>query len=297
MRPVKEQDALAVYEAQNVIIDHCSTSWASDETLSVTGDGCTNVTVQWCLISESLNRSVHQKGAHGYGSLIRTNGNVTFHHNIYAHHSSRCPRPGTYGSGSIVLDFRNNVIYDGKGYSAADPVRMNYVGNYIKRPNGPAFRVGGAATQIYAEANVLAERRDAAQWDLFPGATDATKAERPFPFAAVSTHSAEEALPAALESCGANRPQRDSVDARVIEQIRQGTGKIIDSQRDVGGWPALNAAEPPADADQDGLPDDWERVHGFDPASATDRLDSDDDGYTNLEEFLNGTNPIMSDRQ
>jgi pectate lyase len=85
-------DALSVYRSQRVVFDHCSVSWATDETLSVTGENCTDVTVQGCLISESLNDSAHPKGPHGYGSLIVTNGNVTFHHNIYAHHSNRCPR-------------------------------------------------------------------------------------------------------------------------------------------------------------------------------------------------------------
>jgi pectate lyase len=288
----KEQDALAVYEAQDVIIDHCSTSWGSDETLSVTGDGCTNVTVQWCLISESLNQSVHRKGAHGYGSLIRANGNVTFHHNIYAHHSSRCPRPGTYGPGSLLLDFRNNVIYDGKGYSAEDPVRMNYVGNYIKSPNGAVFGVGGSATQIYAEGNVLEGERDIRQWDLFRRATDDTRAERPFPVAAVATQPAAESFEALLQSCGAVLPRRDGVDERVIDQVRHGTGKIINSQQDVGGWPELSSAAPPTDADMDGMPDDWERTRGLDPSDAADQSqDRNKDGYTNLEDFLNDTVP------
>src|SRR5690606_25084809 len=149
-----EPDALTIGRpARDVIIDHCSTSWSTDECLTVSGEGITNVTVQWCIISESLNAGAHHKGNHGFGSLIRTNGNVTFHHNLYAHHRSRCPRPGTYGEGSILLDFRNNVIYNGTGYSAGEPTRLNYVGNYIRKPNGPAFAVGGDATQMFQADN------------------------------------------------------------------------------------------------------------------------------------------------
>src|SRR4029078_3508429 len=64
----KEMDGISC-NAQNVVLDHCSASWAIDETTSTNG-ASENVTVQWCLIAESLNHSVHHKGSHGYGSLI-----------------------------------------------------------------------------------------------------------------------------------------------------------------------------------------------------------------------------------
>src|SRR3990172_5507517 len=132
-----EQDAISIDTSKNVIIDHCSASWGTDETLSVTGKGCTNVTVQWCMITESLDNSVHHKGRHGYGSLFRLDGNVSVHHNLYAHNSSRNPRPGTYGDvrRGGLLDFRNNVIYNWgvrAGYSAEDKITMNYIANYLK---------------------------------------------------------------------------------------------------------------------------------------------------------------------
>ena len=98
------QDALNI-SAPDVIVDHCSVGWGTDETLSVIGNA-TNVTVQWCLISESLNESVHPKGAHGYGSLLTATGDVSIHHSAYVLHNSRNPRPK-----SLRLDFRNNLIY------------------------------------------------------------------------------------------------------------------------------------------------------------------------------------------
>jgi len=108
-----------------------------------------NVTVQWCIISESLNNSTHHKGAHGYGSLIRGGwGNgYTYHHNLYAHHHARLPRPGNYNDRTkdpdgFIFDFRNNVVYNWAGRSAgynADGsngtesiTKMNFVGNYYK---------------------------------------------------------------------------------------------------------------------------------------------------------------------
>jgi hypothetical protein len=101
-----------------------------------------------------------------------------------------------------------------------------------------------------------------------------------------------------LASVGASL-KRDSVDARIIEEIRTGTAKygktfdgggngIIDSQKDVGGWPELKSEPAPEDGDHDGMPDSWETEKGLNPADAADGpMDRDGDGYTNLEEYLN----------
>ncbi|MEO2005799.1 MAG: pectate lyase [Candidatus Poribacteria bacterium] len=269
-------DALSLSgAARDVIVDHCSASWANDEVLSVSGAGITGVTVQWCIISESLNASTHHKGEHGYGSLIRTNGNVTFHHNLYAFHRSRSPRPGTYGDGSILFDFRNNVMHSGgHGYSAADPVRMNFVGNY--HPTTPFH--ADPATTYYADGNIGEITGEGA-------------ALVPYDVAPVSVTTADEALTAALASAGASLPVRDAVDARVVGAVRDGVQRLVDSVEDVGGWPDLDLAPAPVDSDDDGMPDDWESDHGLDPHSPNHTADLDSDGYTDLEEFLNQTDP------
>ena len=298
-----ELDALSLSGSQNVILDHCSASWANDEVLSVSGAGQTNITVQWCMITESMNESHHKKGAHGYGTLLRTDGNVTFHHNLYAHHRTRCPRPGTYGEDpGLLLDFRNNVIYNWiapAGYSAADPVRMNYVANYLKP--GPsttdrdhAFSIGGEATAMFVADNVV-EGVDAAgedNWRLINGVLESSKANAPFGVVSVKTDTAEGAFRKVLDNVGATLPVRDAVDTRIIKHIRTGAGAIINSQEDVGGWPEYASAEPPDDSDLDGMPDEWETKHGLDPNDALDnKADQDGDGYTNIEEFINGTEP------
>ncbi|MAF09783.1 pectate lyase [Candidatus Poribacteria bacterium] len=269
-------DALSLSgAARDVILDHCSTSWANDEVLSVSGEGITGVTVQWCIVSESLNASTHHKGSHGYGSLIRTNGAVTFHHNLYAFHRSRSPRPGTYGDGSILFDFRNNVMHaGGRGYSSDDPVRMNFVGNH--HPTTPFS--ANPATTYYAEGNLGEITGD--------GAVPA-----PYPVAPVVTTTAGEARAAALKSVGAVLPARDAVDARVIDLVRKGIETRVDSAEEVGGWPMLHSAPAPADSDDDGMPDAWESRHALDPNAPDHNDDPDSDGYTNLEEFLNATDP------
>jgi pectate lyase len=304
IRPGDEErlalDALSIGGCQNVVIDHCSASWGIDETLSVSGAGSNNVTVQWCFITESLLDSHHPKGRHGMGSLLRTNGDVSFHHNLFAHHNSRSPRPGTYGEDrSILLDFRNNAIYNWgatPGYSAADPVRMNYVGNYLKpgpssRKREKAFYIGGDTTLIFAKANLLVDgdRRIEGGWELIADGSEVNRTDEPYPMGAIETESPEAAMNAVLAHGGASLPIRDAVDERIVTEVRTGAGTIVNSQTEVGGWPNLDTGEAAVDTDADGMPGAWEAEHGLNPSDGTDHAgDSDGDGYSNLEEYLNG---------
>jgi hypothetical protein len=100
-------------DSHDVILDHCSAGWSVDECLSPSG-GIADITVQWCLIAESLNHSVHSKGAHGYGSLVRAIGGVSLHHNLWAHNHGRNPRLGdNYNKPPYpTFDVRNNVMYN-----------------------------------------------------------------------------------------------------------------------------------------------------------------------------------------
>ena len=134
-------------------------------------------------------------------------------------------------------------------------------------------------------------------------ATEATlRVNEPYVVAPVRTQPAEEAYELVLKQAGASR-SRDSVDSRIINEIRTGTAKfgatyggggkgIIDSPEDVGGWPALKSTLAPTDTDADGMPDDWEISHGLDPKQAKDgSADRDGDGYTNVEEYINSLVP------
>lgn len=294
------QDAICLSNAQNVIVDHCSTSWGIDENLSVSGVGTTDTTVQWCIISESLNDSWHPKGPHGMGSLIRTDGTVSFHHNLYVHNCNRNPRPGTYGNPpGIHLDFRNNVIYNWgmfPGYTAKDPATINYIGNYIKV--GPsvkqnpriAFIIGGETTRMFAQDNVLVDGDVVVKddWAIIKHEEEINKLKKPFPVVAIKTDSAEKAYKKVLAGAGATLPRRDVIDRRVVGDIEALTGRIIDSQTDVGGWPVLDRGVALPDTDSDGIPDDWEIAHGLDPENSADqKLNRNNRGYTNLEEYLN----------
>jgi hypothetical protein len=82
----------------------------------------------------------------------------------------------------------------------------------------------------------------------------------------------------------------------VIEQVRMGVGRVINSPKDVGGWPKYDSAVAPPDTDEDGQPDESEIRHGLNPSSPTDNAqDLDGDAYTNIEEYLNGTDPRTKD--
>jgi hypothetical protein len=109
----------------------------------------------------------------------------------------------------------------------------------------------------------------------------------PLEAAVVATEPPETAYRTVLEGAGATRPRGDPIDTRIMSEVRSGTGRIIDSQRDVGGWPEYRSTEPPPDRDDDGIPDEWERKNGLNPSVADDKGDADGDGYTNLEEYLN----------
>src|SRR5678816_1521325 len=86
---------------------------------------------------------------------------------------------------------------------------------------------------------------------------------------------------------GATRPSRDPVDTRLVNDVANRTGRIIDDQSEVGGWPMLKSAPPPIDADHDGMPDAWETAKGLNPKNPADGVaDRDGDGYTNVEEYL-----------
>ena len=263
-----------------MIFDHVTASWSVDEAFSYYANS--NFTAQWCLITESLRYSHHEKGPHGYGG-IWGGTNSSWHHNLLAHHSSRNPRI----EGDVVnnVDLRNNVLYNW-GFNSCyggEKATVNIVNCYYKygpaTGSGVRYRIANPSLQKDASGAAIVPHTYG-QWyvsgNYVNGSTSVTSdnwlgmnpeggdAERslcqsttPFPVAAicpVTTQTAQDAYHSVLDEVGCSLV-RDSVDTRIIEEVRTGTATyggvtgdslgIIDSQTTVGGWPILTSAACP----------------------------------------------------
>lgn len=319
-----EGDALSVYDAQKVVIDHCSFSWSTDECVSCYGN--TDFTLQYCFITESLRNSVHGKGRHGYGG-IWGGTNATFHHNLLAHHDSRNPRFDHYYVNQTCfgpIDYVNNVVYNWGGNSTyggegvKQARQINMVNNYYKpgpatskktRLLDPTVSCDYCAekgtvvpAKFYLQGNYMygSEQVTADNWQGSTVQTDAVKALARWTEGLTmltAEESAEKAFETVLTKAGCSLC-RDAIDTRIAEEVRKGTatckgsngstGGLIDTQKDAGGWPDLQAGETKKDTDRDGIPDAWEETHGLNPLSNADgKTETLVSGYSNLDVYLN----------
>jgi hypothetical protein len=244
--------------------------------------------LQWCIIGEGNNKQRHAFST-GVGG-----DRSTWHHNLFAHMQSRVPR---FGDITVQCDFRNNVIYDwGHGAGYGDLRTLNYVNNYLRpgpsttqRP--PVFIADPKVivpASIYLDGNIMVGKPDVGR-DNWKGVLgDRTlQSSKPFPAPPVKTHSAAEAFDLVLKNAGATLPKRDSVDARIVSNARHGTGKIINDENEVGGWPAYASGQAPVDTASDGIPDEWKKERGLDLNDPSVANAVNDDGYTMLEMYLN----------
>lgn len=288
--------------AHHVVLDHVSVSWSEDEALS-TWFGAHDITICWCIVSEALDQSRHHKGHHSAGLLIGDGcDHVTVHHTLMAHNGFRNPLISSGGTHDIV----NNVIYD-PGNLAAEVFDndsnsfVNFTGNFFRhgRSTEPGLYEiiinSSGVPKVFAEGNRGPHHPQSGgdDWSLVSFKFDQKiaptlyRAQKRFDTWPVTTTSAEVAYEAVLANAGATRPKRDAVDARLVADVRNGTGAMINSPAQVGGYPHLASGEAPADADHDGLPDEWEKAHQLDPRNAADgSAAAAHDGHTNLEEYL-----------
>ena len=242
-------------EIRNLIIDHCSFSWAVDECLSPYGNF--DVTVQWCIVSEGLALSAHPKNRHGYGGIWGGERN-TYHHNLIAHQGGRQPRFGYTEGINLEVDHYNNVVYD-HGYTSVYGGEwsngINIVGNYYKpgpttlgevAPVIVSANRGGqwyvAGNQVDGHPDVTAHNRRGIRYPI--GGIVELAEPQPIPGRG-DIQSAAKAYEAVLANAGAILPRRDAADARVVDEVRNGTGRLINSQKEVGGYPPLVQTEAP----------------------------------------------------
>ncbi|MFO7656885.1 MAG: RICIN domain-containing protein [Bacteroidales bacterium] len=292
------KDAITIANGSTMIFDHVSVSWGRDENFSVSWDNKgvepENITIQNSIIAQGLQ-------THSCGGLIQTAGGVSLLRNLYIDNNTRNPK--VKGKNQFV----NNVIYNwgSDGYILGDSEgqsHANVTGNYfINGPStfGGAFTRGNINFNIYAADNYQDNNKNG----VLDGAlltqaqyTTVTWVTAPFDYPAPAPLTALEAYDYVLLNAGANLPVRDEVDQRLIQELTSlGTiGQLISDETaaPMSGPGLVKGGTANVDSDRDGMPDAWEIYYGLNPYSNADQnLDYNSDGYTNIEEYLNDTDP------
>ena len=307
-------DCITSSNISDVIFDHISAGWGIDAIHDNRGGG--HFTLQWSIYGETLHDSIHYKNMpHSkLGSFRGTTKNISLHHNLL--HSTHDRHPSMGGSDltppDVIIDFRNNLIYNAGGTTNLGSGQRNVINNYYK--NGPDTDTGDLPMRIKAKPGKGPRPTGFTSGNIFTwnqGWTDdnysaikyiqggdgkymdSSQAEWELPGELVhgdnkpATDTAKVAYSKVLKYAGASK-SRDACDQRIISEVKKGTGNVPDSQNEVGGWPSLNSFPTLADRDKDGMADKWETANGLNPNDAEDRNeDGDSDGFTNLEEYIN----------
>jgi len=294
-RVLGDQTQALDFAGMNLIVDHCEFAYANDQIVNIRGHrpsdhplGTVRIasTFQWNYTYGGLQRSVHEKGNHSMSYAFAGYGYLSFHHNLTAHTTRRNPRLT-----ALATDWRNNTLYNywNTGYgSQPDFLKFNYVGNVQKRGRQRfAFQSKGSVfAHFYGRDNIgtgplfIAPREVIMDepWDAMPVKTDPAQAGHE----------------KVLKHGGADLPVRDVITRHVADSVRNNTGSIPNHTTDWphGGYATYKPAKLAPDADKDGMPDWWEKKYGLDPKRASDNAeDKDKDGYTNVEEYINDTDP------
>ena len=244
--------------------------------------------------------------------------NVSILHNLMAHDSERTPLMQMCGIAQVI----NNVTYNPEWTFAHQQDNctdttanntINWIGNYHKK--GPSstsstdLKVLPAdsgtyshVSHVYVSGNIGPSRTSSSQpdSDWVESGSRSYIVTTPASAPSVTTTDAQTAYNDVLADGGAGNSKglncdgswynrRDAIDVRVINDVKNGTGKIIDDPSQVGGWITPATGTGCTDSDHDGMPDAWETAHGLNPNDATDGPKVTSDGYTNLEHYLNGT--------
>ncbi len=278
------RDAIAIRgPSYNVVIDHVSASWGVDENVDTWPEptAVSDITVSNSIISEGLNRSIHPEGAHSKGFLIGDGSkNVAVIGNLFAHNDFRNPQSKGGVSAAIV----NNVVYNPGRYnfmivstdrSGLGPNKEAFMGNlFIKGPNTSAdigVAIGNnleSGTAIYHKDNAFADGVSDRPFASVPPLSSIQAYSPPLDIRSIALESIGTLEQQVLSYAGSRPMERDSVDRRIVNEVKSRSGRIIDSQNQVGGWPQLS------------------KTYKSLPIPSNPNGDDDGDGYTNIEELL-----------
>lgn len=269
------EDSISTASAHNLIVDHCSLTWAVDENLSASGPRFTGTTPEdWRngtsknilyshnLIAEGLADATHPKFEHSKGSLIHDNiSGILIYANLYAHNYERNPLFKGGVQGQIVNNFiydpgQRAVHYNLQGLEWGDVPfqtgRMDLIGNVMR--GGQSTAKGLPMVMLGGDGNLSLYARDnlATDWkgDPLPergyyttGRAKIVDAEGPMPLpAGLPVMAPQDVERFVLANAGARPWDRDGHDVRVFANAAEGRGEIIDSQSEVGGYPVMPEA-------------------------------------------------------
>ncbi|WP_062205001.1 type I secretion C-terminal target domain-containing protein [Aureimonas sp. AU12] len=303
------------YEIKNVIVDHNSISWGLDENLTISGH-VTNTTLSNNIVAEGLSHSVHPDGEHSKGILISNWGSLdpafdsrlTIVKNLLAHNFARNPEIKAGQSIEVI----NNYMYDyglshlafsiGAGNNGTLATTIAAIGNVFDP--GPstenykmpiAFQKMGEGSSIFLSDNFWTKiaadaygNQDQGKLVWNNGGLKYLSSDLPFALSATEILDSAYLLDYILTSVGASPYDRDATDTRIIQNVIDQTGKIIDTVAEAGDSAYHRPVQAASDTDHDGMPDWFENLYGFDAGAVDSAGDADADGYTNLEEFING---------
>ncbi len=318
--------------ANHIIVDHCTFSWAPDDTGM--WDDVHHVTWQHSIFGEAMVHDFPGPSSISRGMIVGAEQgrgarqyNISIHNNYFVNNDQRNAAFSAVGP----YEFVNNLVYNWGSFGTSMSARsgdfkINLIGNIYRE--GPAIKTAGRYPmamdsspmpdeRLYVKDNLDSRyRKNTTQpeWAImgtglvsnpqqnFWRENAPTRHQRTVPWPAATTpvlaKPSGEVVESVLAGAGATRPMRDAQDAKLVADYRNFTGSIRRaSSQKATDWPVLSSAPTATDTDGDGMPDDWERQHGLNPQDPADSArDADGDGYTNLEEFLNQTNPKLRDR-
>ncbi|NIP97747.1 MAG: polysaccharide lyase [Akkermansiaceae bacterium] len=285
-----------------------------------------NLTVQYCISSEALDAKNHAFGGTwggedatfhhnllacntGRNPSIGMGGEFDFRNNVIFNWRHRTVDGGDetsmmniianyFKAGPATNENMRRVIARIEERRQYSPGRRFEPGNWFPQTEARPGKWYVAGNLLEGQPDISADNWKGMRNSDRGEASPLARVLTPFEAWPVNQQSAREAYDAVLAEAGATLPRRDAVDRRVIDSIRTGnfataTG-IVQDPKEVGGYPdyRFRPEEVLVDSDGDGMPDSWEIKHKLNPALGTDgAVDGDQDGYTNVEEFLNGTDP------
>ncbi len=275
-----DPDGLLIWHARDVIVDHCSFAGACDETISASD--VDNVTIQWTGLDESRKEKAHSdyfenNGQwHNYGGLYSKARNVSIHHCLFAHHSKRNPLAG---KGSYV-EAVYNVVYNYSNSqqtwgAAGEGLKIAHC--YFKLGPDRRKRPVPVRSNVIAVRGCVSKKRDGTPG---PPVEDLGKLGD---LNLKTDITAEEAYELVLRGAGAL--PHDATSARMVRETRTGTGKQGYQPDMEADRAALRARPGQKDSDNDGIPDQWEKIHGLDPTDPSDSRRLSATGYSHLERY------------